>query len=103
MRPRAEATLLMENDLVKVWRYDFAPGAETGWHVHGHEYVITTITDCTFHLELPGGGTADTLVMAGCAYSRPKGTEHNVINGGDAPMIFVEVELKQAALGGPPV
>lgn len=94
MRLQATATLLMETDRVKVWRYDFAPGAETGWHVHGHDYVITTLTDCPLRLELPGGEVRDSFIPAGSAYSRPNGTEHNVINAGDAAMSFVEVELK---------
>ncbi|MFC2968749.1 cupin domain-containing protein [Acidimangrovimonas pyrenivorans] len=94
MRPQAVATLLHEDERVRVTRFDFAPGAETGWHVHGMEYVITTVTDCSLLLELPGGETARSDIPAGSAYSRPMGTEHNVINGGDAPMTFVEVELK---------
>ncbi|GHC10620.1 MULTISPECIES: cupin domain-containing protein [Gemmobacter] len=96
MRLQAMATLLMENDRVRVWRYDFEPGAETGWHVHGHEYVITTLTDCALVLELPDGERRESFIPSGSAYSRPKGTEHNVINGGPAPMSFVEVELKDA-------
>lgn len=95
-RAQAVATLLMEDARVKVWRYDFAPGAETGWHVHGHEYVVTTLTDCNFLLELPDGTASESHVPAGSAYSRPKGTEHNVINAGDTAMSFVEVELKLA-------
>lgn len=94
MRLQATATMLMETDRVTVWRYDFPAGGETGWHVHGHDYVITTLTDCTLRLELPGGEVRDSFIPAGSAYSRPKGTEHNVINFGDAPMSFVEVELK---------
>ncbi|MFD1808561.1 hypothetical protein ACFSHQ_11895 [Gemmobacter lanyuensis] len=61
MRLQATGTLLMENDRVRVWRYDFAPGAETGWHVHGHDYVITTLTDCALRLELPGARCAKAL------------------------------------------
>lgn len=94
IRLQATGTLLMENDRVLVWRYDFDPGAETGWHVHGHEYVITTLTDCALLLELPDGETREAYVPAGTAYSRPRGTEHNVINAGDQPMSFVEIELK---------
>ncbi len=56
--------------------------------------MITTVTDCVLELELPGGERARSDVPAGSAYTRPMGTEHNVINGGDAPMRFVEVELK---------
>ena len=93
-RPPAEATQLIDDDRVRVTRFDFAPGAETGWHVHGMDYVITALTDCAMHLELPGGDTRDVLVRAGDSYRREAGVEHNVINGGDAPMSFTEVELK---------
>lgn len=90
------ATALYEDERVRVARFDFAPGGQTGWHVHEMEYVIVTLTDCPLRLELPGGDTRETLIEAGRSYSRPKGTEHNVINAGTAPMSFVEVELKTA-------
>ncbi len=88
------ATLLVDDDRTRVTRFDFEPGQDTGWHVHGHDYVITAITDCHMRLELPGGEVNEVTVPAGRAYARDKGVEHNVINAGDAPMSFVEVELK---------
>jgi len=91
---QAVATELVEDARVRVTRFDFAPGAETGWHVHGHDYVITAITDCPMRLEQPDGTTREVLVKAGEAYRRDRGVEHNVINAGDRPMSFVEVELK---------
>jgi quercetin dioxygenase-like cupin family protein len=93
-RPGAVATELVDDARVRVTRFDFAPGAETGWHRHGHDYVITAVTDCHMRLEEPGGGVREVLVPAGAAYRRDAGVEHNVINGGAAPMSFVEVELK---------
>lgn len=90
----ATATLLVETDRVRVTRFDFQTGDQTGWHVHGHDYVITAVTDCPMRLEEPGGGVREVLVPAGTAYARPQGVEHNVINAGPAPMCFVEVELK---------
>jgi quercetin dioxygenase-like cupin family protein len=90
----AVATRLVDDDRVRVTRFDFAPGAQTGWHEHGYDYVITAVTDCTMHLEEPGGGTRKVTVSAGDAYRREKGIKHNVINGGDSQMSFVEVELK---------
>jgi quercetin dioxygenase-like cupin family protein len=93
-RPPCTAAQLVDDDRVRVTRFDFVPGAETGWHRHGHDYVITAITDCHMLLEEPGGGTRQVLVPAGTAYRRAEGVEHNVINGGDQVMIFVEVELK---------
>ncbi len=88
------ATTLVDDDRVRVTRFDFAPGAETGWHRHVHDYVITAVTDCHMLLEEPGGCTRRVLVPAGTAYRRAEGVEHNVINDGPAAMSFVEVELK---------
>lgn len=88
------ATQLIDDDRTRVTRFDFAPGDETGWHQHGMDYVITALTDCHMRLELPGGEVSAVTVPAGTAYRRDKGVEHNVINAGDAPMSFIEVELK---------
>ena len=93
-RQVAEPTVLVDDDRVKVTRWDFAPGAETGWHRHGMDYVVTTVTPCIFVLEDPDGSTRRVEMEAGASYRRNEGVEHNVVNGGDAPMAFVEVELK---------
>lgn len=93
-RPGAAATVLIDDGRVRATRFDFAPGAETGWHRHGFDYVITAISDCDMLLEEPGGGSPRVTVERGAAYRRDAGVEHNVINAGDAPMAFVEVELK---------
>lgn len=93
-RRSCEPTVLVDDDRVRVTRFDFVPGAETGWHRHGHDYVITAITDCPMLLEEPGGGTRRVLVPAGSAYRRSEGVEHNVVNDGATAMSFVEVELK---------
>ncbi len=76
---QATATQLIDDDRVRVTRFDFAPGDEAGWHVHGFDYVITAITDCRMRLEEPGGTVREVLVGAGEAYRRQKGVEHNVI------------------------
>ncbi|MBG6143676.1 cupin domain-containing protein [Roseibium album] len=93
-RPPATATQLIDDDRVRVTRFDFEPGAETGWHRHGMDYVITTLTDCRMLLEEPGGESREVLIPSGTVYRRDEGVEHNVINGGDTPMSFVETELK---------
>jgi quercetin dioxygenase-like cupin family protein len=95
MRAACTATVLVEDARVRVTRFDFAPGAETGWHRHGHDYVITAITDCLMLLEEPDGSSRRVLVEAGTSYRRSEGVEHNVINDGAVPMRFVEMELKE--------
>jgi quercetin dioxygenase-like cupin family protein len=93
-RQQATSEVLVDDDRVRVTRWDFDPGAETRWHRHGMDYVVTTITPCAFLLEEPGGGTRRVDMEAGVAYRRDEGVEHNVINAGNKPMSFVEVELK---------
>ena len=90
----AVATQLVDNELTCVTRFDFEPGAETGWHRHGHNYVITAITDLHMRLEEPGGSEREVHVQAGEACFREEGVEHNVINASDQLMSFVEVEFK---------
>ena len=85
---------MIDDARVRVTRFDFLPGAETGWHTHPMDYVITAITDCQMLLEEPGGTTREVLVPGGAAYRRDEGVEHNVINNGADPMSFVEIELK---------
>jgi quercetin dioxygenase-like cupin family protein len=93
-REPAIATPIADDDLVRVVRYDFAPGAETGWHKHGLAYVVVPVTHCAFLIE-EAEGSRRVDVPAGAAYRREAGIEHNVVNGGDAPMSFVEIEIKR--------
>lgn len=94
MRPTCTAHLLIDDARVRVTQFEFAPGAETGWHLHGHAYLITTLTDCHMLLEDPGGTSRSVMIPAGTVYRRDQGVEHNVINAGDAVMRFIETELK---------
>jgi beta-alanine degradation protein BauB len=89
----ALSTTLIDDARTRVTRWDFAPGASTGWHRHGMDYVVVPMTDCHFRL-LTAEGERSVFVKAGEAYARALGVEHDVQNGGDAPMSFIEVELK---------
>ncbi|MBM3614707.1 MAG: DUF4440 domain-containing protein [Alphaproteobacteria bacterium] len=94
----AEAVVHIDDDRFKVTEWRFAPGAETGWHRHGHDYVIVPLTDGTLSLDLPGGGKAEAQLRQGVPYSRREGVEHNVINGSaTAPLAFLEVEVMDDA------
>ena len=93
-REPAVATVQIDDAHVRVTRWDFAPGAETGWHRHGMAYVVVPVTDGTLLLELPGGATTTAELKAGVSYTRAPGMEHNVVNAGDTAFSFVETELK---------
>jgi mannose-6-phosphate isomerase-like protein (cupin superfamily) len=89
----AVSTVLIDDDRSRVTRWDFEPGATTGWHRHGLAYVVIPLTDCSFEIE-DAGGRRSIFVPAGAAYARDLGVEHDVRNGGDAPMSFIEVEIR---------
>ncbi|MEP3279618.1 MAG: cupin domain-containing protein [Stappiaceae bacterium] len=93
-RTTAKHNVQIDDDRVRVTRWDFAPGEQTGWHRHEMDYVVTLLTDCHFMLEEPDGQVREVEMTAGESYRRSVGVSHNVINGGAAPMSFVEVELK---------
>ncbi len=95
-RPQAEGIRQLENQRVIVTEWRFAPGAETGWHRHDHDYVVVPLTTGKLKLETPDGERIAELVT-GQSYARPVGVEHNVINANDYPLSFVEVEIKAPA------
>jgi quercetin dioxygenase-like cupin family protein len=89
----AEPTLQIDDDRVIVTRWDFAPGASTGHHVHAHDYVVVPLTSGTLRLAEPGG-VRDVQLQAGVSYARRAGVAHDVINVNDFAFSFVEIELK---------
>ncbi len=86
-------TVLVDDKRTKVTRWDFAPGAETGWHRHGMDYVVVPVTDGILRVT-DSTGTRDVPLTIGGAYARIEGVEHNVANGGTEPLAFVEIEFK---------
>jgi quercetin dioxygenase-like cupin family protein len=89
---KATSTVQVQNDRVIVTEWRFAPGAETGDHVHGHDYVVVPLTSGTLKLEEPAG-TRSVRLEAGASYARPAGVAHNVINDNPYEFRFVEIEL----------
>lgn len=96
MRARASGRVVVENDRVVVTEWRIAPGAETGWHVHGRDYVVVYLTDAEHTVET-AHGTARVSMQRGCSYFRERGVSHNVVNSGEAEIVLVETELQPAA------
>jgi quercetin dioxygenase-like cupin family protein len=90
---KATAHPQVETDRVIVTEWRFAPGAETGHHVHAHDYVVVPLTTGILRIE-DSAGTRDAQLQAGVSYARPKGVAHNVINANPYEFRFVEIELK---------
>ena len=89
---KATSTVQVKTDRVIVTEWRFAPGADTGYHVHAHDYVVVPITSGILRLEEPGG-TREVHLEAGVSYARAAGVAHNVINANTHEFRFVEIEL----------
>ena len=94
-RAKATSTTRIENDRVIVTEWRFAPGAETGWHRHAHDYVVVPQTTGKLFLEEPDGNR-EAQLTTGIPYFRNVGVEHNVINANDFEFVFVEIEIKDS-------
>lgn len=95
-RAAAVATKQIDNDRVIVTEWRFAPGAQTGWHRHEHDYVVCPATNGTLLLETRTGNVEAELNI-GQPYFRNEGVEHNVINAGVDELVFIEIELKRGS------
>jgi quercetin dioxygenase-like cupin family protein len=90
---KATSNVQFETDRVLVTEWRFEPGADTGHHVHAHDYVVVPITSGTLRLEEPNG-VREVQLQAGVSYARQAGVAHNVVNVNGYEFRFVEIELK---------
>lgn len=90
---KATSTVQVENERVIVTEWRFAPGADTGFHVHAHDYVVVPLTSGILRLE-DAAGVSEAALTAGVSYARAAGVAHNVLNANEYEFRFVELELK---------
>lgn len=94
MVEKATGNLQVENDLTRVTRWNFAPGAETGFHRHEYDYVVVPGGDGKLTLIGEDGRSTTADLKEGQSYFRQKGVAHNVINASNHDFFFVEIEFK---------
>jgi quercetin dioxygenase-like cupin family protein len=83
----------VDDAIVRVTEWRFAPGASTGWHRHEHAYVVVPMTTGRLAISGADGDTAAELAT-GRSYARPAGVEHDVRNANPFEFVFIEIELK---------
>lgn len=93
MSGTAKSTVCIENERVVVTEWRFAPGDNTGWHRHSHDYVIVPLMDGRLKLVTKEGESFADM-KAGAPYFRREGVEHDVISANDGEYAFIEIELK---------
>ncbi len=93
MSGSAQGTVIIDNIRTVVTEWRFAPGANTGWHRHGYDYVVVPIFDGCLKLVTSDGET-EAKLKKGVPYFRKAGVEHDVINANDFEYAFIEIEFK---------
>ena len=86
--------LQQDDDMLRITRWDFQPGAVTGWHEHGWPYFVVMLTAGTLRVH-NGTEVTDVPLALGQSYMRPAGIKHDVMNASPHPVSFVEIEVKQ--------
>jgi quercetin dioxygenase-like cupin family protein len=92
----ATATVLIDNESVRVTQWRFAAGEATGWHRHEYDYVVVPLTDGRLRL-VDTDGERYTELKTGVPYFREVGVEHDVVNASDQEFAFVEIEMKRSS------
>lgn len=72
------------------WRFE--TGAETGSHVHVHDYVIVPIADCELLVETGSRGRTSRL-KASQNRAGERGIGRNVVDAGTQPAVVVGIEI----------
>ena len=94
IRNKAKVNIQIDNELVRITKYLFLPGEETGLHKHDLDYIIVPITNGELLLIDKDGNESKTKLKASESYFRNAGIIHNVINNGTKELIFIETESK---------
>ena len=92
-RTQGVPTVKIDNDQVRVTRWDFTPGAETGHHRHEHDYIVVPISSGNLLIVDNDGNNSISQLTVGEPYFREAGVEHNVINQNSTEFSFIEIEL----------
>jgi quercetin dioxygenase-like cupin family protein len=89
--------LLFENDRVRVWDLQLAPGESTGLHRHANDFLYVVIGDGALQTAFADGSReAPREMRDGDVRYREVADEniHEAINVGDGPWRNIVVELK---------
>ena len=68
-RKKANSTVQIDNMQIKVTRWDFSPGAETGWHTHAMDYIVVPLTEGTLTQNCQAGIDVENKLTVGASYA----------------------------------
>jgi hypothetical protein len=91
--------LLFEDDIVRVWLLDLAPGEATEWHEHDCDYVFVVTKPGAVRCEYVDGTVEAQDDRLGAVVHRRRDTGHRLVNTGEDRYQNIVVELKGVSDG----
>lgn len=95
---RVGQTLVSDNDLVRVWHINLAPGERLGFHRHELDYCWIALTSGRSRSMYFDGTTKDTDYLPGdCqvfAFAPNETMVHDLTNIGNTDLAFTTLEFK---------
>ena len=85
---------LFENERVRVWQMDLAPGESSDFHEHRLPYVLCILEGESIDADLEDGRTLHIPVEAGRVFFVPPGGRETAVNRSGVRFREILVELK---------
>src|SRR5262249_58319895 len=92
--------LLFENELVRVWEMNLAPGERSDRHRHDLPYLLCVVEGSRVDAEIEGTGRVEIPVQPGSVFFVPPGATETAINASDQLFREILIELKDATTTG---
>jgi hypothetical protein len=89
--------LLFENELVRVWEMDLAPGERSDRHRHDLPYLLCIVEGSRIDADIEGVGRVEIPVQPGSVFFVPSGATETASNPSRERFREILIELKGAA------
>ena len=86
--------LLFENELVRVWEMNLAPGERSDRHRHALPYLLCVFEGTRIDADVEGRGRFEIPVQPGSVFFVPPGETETAINASEARFREILIELK---------
>jgi len=87
--------LLFENELVRVWEMNLAPGERSDRHRHDLPYLLCVLEGSRVDADVEGQGRLELPVQQGSVFFVPPGAIETAINTSGEHFREILIELKQ--------
>lgn len=86
--------LLFENERVRVWRMELAPGEASDFHAHTLPYLLCIVEGESIDADFEDGRTLHLPVEPGKVFFVPAGARETAVNRSRVPFREILIELK---------